>query len=49
MTCERIYEVKPLPLFGAEVVGIDLKTNVKEDAVAKNQERCYKIQVTDIP
>lgn len=34
MACERVYEVKSLPLFGAEVTGIDLKTKVSEDVIA---------------
>ena len=34
MTCKRVYEVKPLPLFGAEVTGIDLKTKVSEDVIS---------------
>jgi len=33
--CECIYEVKPLPLCGAEVVGIDLKTKINEEVIAK--------------
>ena len=34
MTCKRVYKVKPLPLFGAEVTGIDLKTKVSEDVIS---------------
>ena len=31
----RVYEMQPLPLLGAEVIGIDLKANVGEDVIAK--------------
>ena len=33
MACEKVYDVNPLPLFGAEVFGIDLKINISEDVI----------------
>ena len=35
MACEKVYELNPLPLFGAEVAGIDLKVNVNEDVIER--------------
>ena len=34
MASEGVYELKPLPLFGAEVTGIDLKTKLSEDVIS---------------